>query len=188
MRAFDVDPDILAETPRLILRWPRRTDAARLVPLLNDWEVARWLANVPFPFTSADGRGWVRLAEMCRHERDVFVLVVARRDDGEPIGGAELNLFRRETGYWIGTRFQGRGYGKETLLGLLRLAFDEHRLPNLTATAMPENQRSRGLLLSCGFRLRGIEPFDFGLRGGVLPGCVHTMSAEDWRRFKGEPA
>jgi RimJ/RimL family protein N-acetyltransferase len=188
MAFFRADPEELAETPRLVLRWPRRDDVYPLVPLLNDWDVARWLANVPYPFSASDARDWIRVSQFCRRGRRVYVVVVARREDGVPIGGAELNLDRRETGYWIGTRHQGQGYGKELLAALLRLAFVEHGLPDLTAATLPDNLRSRALLESAGFILRGVEPFDFGLRGGFQPGCIHSLTAGRWRSFNGDPA
>jgi len=188
MIRFAADPEILAETPRLALRWPQRGDALRLVPLLNDWNVARWLANVPSPFGISDARDWVRTARYCRRGGQVFVLVMTRRDDDVLIGGAELNLHRRETGYWIGSRFHRQGYGRETLQALMRLAFAEHRLPDLSAVTLPDNTPSRALLMSCGFAYQGDQPYDFGLRGGYRPGSFHTLAATSWRERMEESA
>jgi RimJ/RimL family protein N-acetyltransferase len=176
------------ETPRLTLRWPRPDDAPFLVPLLGEWEVARWLANVPAPFTMTDAQDWVRTASSLRRDGKIMVAVVVRHGDDRPIGGAELNLVRRETGYWIGVPYQRRGYGRETLDALLRMAFAQFKLPHLAAATMPENLPSRSLLEGAGFVLRGVEPFDFGLRGGVLPGCIHTITAEQWQRRQGRSA
>jgi len=172
-------------TARLELRPPRTTDAAALVPLLADWEVARWLANIPHPFTQADAVGWVRTAEWCRSRGDVVILVVARAIDDLPIGGVEINLARREAGYWLGTAHHRRGYGREVLEEMLRFVFEDRSLPDLTAVTMPHNTASRHLLEGAGFRLDRVEPFDFGLRGGWAPGCIHVITSDEWRATRG---
>lgn len=180
-------PDRL-DTPRLTLRWPRLDDAPFLVPLLGEWEVARWLANVPFPFTIDDARNWVRLADSCRLEGRVMVLVVARLSDDRPIGGAELSLVRHETGYWIGIPYQRQGYGRETIEALTRAAFETFGFPGLGAATLPDNQPSRQLLEKAGFEMTGIEPFDFGLRGGILPGSIYHMDHAAWTARRERPA
>jgi len=180
MIASPIQPDRLT-TARLTLRPARLTDAEALAPLLADWEVARWLANIPHPFTLADALGWVRTAEWCRANGDVVILVVARAEDDLPIGGLEIDLARRVAGYWLGTAHHRRGYGREVLDETLRFAFDDRGLSDLTAVTMPHNMPSRYLLESAGFRLARVEPFDFGLRGGWAPGCVHVITATEWR-------
>lgn len=180
MNSFPVQPERLA-TARLVLRRPRISDATVLARLLADWEVARWLANIPHPFGHADAVGWVRTAEWCRARGDVVILVVARAIDDLPVGGVEINLARREAGYWLGTEHHRLGYGREVLEEMLRFVFDDAGLPDLTAITMPHNLPSRQLLESAGFRLDRVEPFDFGLRGGWAPGCYHVVTAEEWR-------
>ena len=46
-------------TERLLLRPLRPTDAADLHRLVNDWEVARMLARVPFPYPRELADDWI---------------------------------------------------------------------------------------------------------------------------------
>ncbi len=46
-------------TPRLTLRPFNEGDIDAMVALLNDWEVAQWLAIPPFPYRRADARFYV---------------------------------------------------------------------------------------------------------------------------------
>ena len=51
--------DVAIHTPRLLLRPQVEADIPAIVSGLNDWEVARWLTVVPFPYTQADGEEWI---------------------------------------------------------------------------------------------------------------------------------
>lgn len=157
--------------------------------MLADWNVARWLANIPHPFTFPDALGWVRTAEWCRDRGEVAILIIARGLDDLPIGGLEINFARREAGYWLGTEHQRRGYGREVLDETTRFVFAERGLSDLTAVTMPDNIPSRRLLEGAGFELDRVAPFDFGLRGGLMPGCHYLLDARNWRAARnGDPA
>ena len=41
------------------MRLLRNYDLVDLVSLAGNWEVARWLATMPHPYTEADGREWI---------------------------------------------------------------------------------------------------------------------------------
>jgi RimJ/RimL family protein N-acetyltransferase len=49
---------IYAETDRLLLRALARADLPRLAELIGDWEVARWLVAVPYPYRSKTPRNF----------------------------------------------------------------------------------------------------------------------------------
>lgn len=176
------------ETPRLVLRGYRVGDIKHLVPLLNDWSVARWLANVPHPYTAAQAREWVEASETFRLEGRALCLLIARLDDDRPVGGIELNVERGEVGYWVGVPHQGLGYASEALAAVLRLAFAELELPGLTAATLLDNRPSRRVLEKAGFEHRGVHDYDFALRGGVQPGHIYTLGAARWRARNGEMA
>jgi N-methylhydantoinase B len=56
---FVTAPPVVIETPRLRLRRFRDSDLEELVPLVGDWEVARWVSRVPHPYRETDGRAWI---------------------------------------------------------------------------------------------------------------------------------
>ncbi len=174
------------ETPRLILRPYRVEDIGAFAPLVGDWAVARWLANVPHPYGPADAREWIDLAEEYRIDRRALALLVATRDDDRGIGGIEVNLETSELGYWIGVPFQGRGYASEAVAAALRVAFAELGLARLCAAALPDNGPSRRVLEKAGFEHQGLHDYDFGLRGGLRPGRLYALTAVRWRALNGE--
>ncbi|KAA0676783.1 GNAT family N-acetyltransferase [Roseomonas genomospecies 6] len=142
------------DTARLTLRPFRAEDVERFVPLIGEWEVARWLARVPHPYSLEDGRAWVALAAHNRAERAALDLLAVRRDDGQPVGGIGVILADGEAGgevgYWLGLPHQGIGYGTEMLRAIVPAAF-ALGLPRLWARIAPGNHRSRRVLEKAGF-------------------------------------
>lgn len=138
------------DTARLMLRPFRMEDVERFVPLIGEWEVARWLARVPHPYGPEDGRAWVALAARNRAERASLDLLVVRRDDNQPVGGIGVILADGEVGYWLGLPHQGIGYGTEMLRAVVPAAF-ALGLSRLWARTAPDNHRSRRVLEKVGF-------------------------------------
>jgi len=60
-------PGLAIETVRLRIRSLHHDDLADLVALIDNWEIARWVSSVPYPYTEADGREWI---ERVRQEHD----------------------------------------------------------------------------------------------------------------------
>ena len=60
-------------------------------------------------------------------------------------------------GYSIDEDEQGKGYMKESVKLLLKYAFDECDLHRVEASALVNNERSRKVLIQCGFKLIGIN-------------------------------
>ncbi|WP_454020428.1 GNAT family N-acetyltransferase [Azospirillum sp. Marseille-Q6669] len=138
------------DTARLTLRPFRMEDVERFVPLIGEWEVARWLARVPHPYGLEDGRVWVALAARNRAERASLDLLAVRKDDDQPVGGIGVILADGEIGYWLGRPHQGVGYGAEMLRAVVPAAF-ALGLPRLWARIAPDNHRSRRVLETVGF-------------------------------------
>ncbi|MCE5221979.1 MAG: GNAT family N-acetyltransferase [Clostridium sp.] len=60
-------------------------------------------------------------------------------------------------GYSIDEDEQGKGYMKESVRLLLKYAFDECDLHRIEASALVRNEKSRRVLIECGFKLIGIN-------------------------------
>ncbi|MGQ9372119.1 GNAT family N-acetyltransferase [Azospirillum sp. ST 5-10] len=178
-------PDTLG-TARLLLRPFRAGDMAAVVPLIGDWEVARWLARVPHPYTAGDAAAWVALCAANRAAGRSLDLLAVRRTDGVPVGGAGLALDSGELGYWVGRPFQGNRFAGEMVGALLGWAFAVAGLPRVWACTHPDNGPSQRLLRRLGFADGGLRDHDFALRGGRRPGLHHDLSADRWRALPGD--
>jgi 8-oxo-dGTP diphosphatase len=146
----------MIRTERLLLRPYEAADAASLVELLNDFEVARWLARVPHPYRDEDAAQFLEISRT--DERRSFAVT----RDGRLVGG--IGLGRRpdgapELGYWIGRPFHRNGYAEEAARGLLSYAFDTLGETRIVVSALPDNAPSLALIAKLGFRPLGLQPF-----------------------------
>jgi 8-oxo-dGTP diphosphatase len=190
-------PDPLAPPPfqplrteRLTLRPLRAEDAAELHRLVNDWEVAKTLARVPFPYPRELADDWIastrgELAE----GRAWHLAIVGVEQAGTPeerevlVGcvGLTLDAARREAelGYWVGRRFWGHGVAPEAAGRLARWALAHLGIERLVASALVENARSQAVLRRIGFRDAGQGAHDFVSRGGAMPVLLFEMGRAD---------
>ncbi len=89
-------------------------------------------------------------------------LFLLRREDQTLLGAITLDNIRRgpaqagTLGYWIGAPFARQGYMREAILTLVHHAFTKMDLSRIEAACLPENQASRGLLESAGFKYEGV--------------------------------
>ncbi|MEQ8965977.1 MAG: GNAT family N-acetyltransferase [Azospirillaceae bacterium] len=181
------------DTPRLVLRRPQRGDAPAMAALLNDWDVARWLAQVPFPYTERDARDWI--AQCARNwNRGInyqFAVVARAREGGERVIGhiglrrsaEDLASGSAELGYWFGRGHWGSGFGTEAARAAIGFGFDELGLARIWATALPDNDRSLKVLGKAGMVPVGTTMQTYATRNATLEVPVLAVERTGWRAF-----
>jgi 8-oxo-dGTP diphosphatase len=161
------------ETERFLLRPLRATDAAELHRLVNDWEVAKTLARVPFPYPRDLAGDWIASTAERIAEEEAWHLAIVRREDDVLVGCVGLTRDREdrtaELGYWIGRRHWGQGIAPEAAGRLARWALANVDIDRIVASALMDNARSAAVLKRIGFRETGKGAQAFLSRGGAMP-------------------
>jgi len=161
-------------TGRFVLRSLRAEDAAELHRLVNDWEVAKTLARVPFPYPRELADDWIASTATQLAAGEAWHLAIARPEEA---GGAMLGCVgltvdaparSAELGYWVGRRHWGQGIAPEAAGRLLRWALANLDIDRVTASALTDNARSAAVLKRIGFRSAGEGMRDFLSRGGAM--------------------
>lgn len=138
-------------TPRLQLRRPVETDAASIIAIAGDWEVARRLARVPHPYTQEHFRfflnsvvpGEPTWAIVLRQTSELIgVIGLAPNDDGQS----------GELGYYIARPFWGQGIATEAARAIVRIGFDVFRYVKLTSGYHADNPASGRVLEKLRFK------------------------------------
>jgi 8-oxo-dGTP diphosphatase len=177
-------------TERLAIRPLRAEDAADLHRLVNDWDVAKTLARVPFPYPRDLADEWIASTHAQRAEGHAWHLAITGVEHaGTPeeaevlVGcvGLTLDQSRKEgeLGYWVGRRFWGHGVGPEAAGRLARWALANLGIERLVASALVENERSQAVLHRIGFRRVGEGVRDFLSRGPAMPVVLFEMGRAD---------
>jgi RimJ/RimL family protein N-acetyltransferase len=152
---FRPQPAPILVSERLVLRLPRPSDAAEIVPLINDRRVAVNTARIPHPYSLADAEQFIAHAR--RSDRELTLLMTL--PDDTIIGGCGIGRLRGnvpELGYWIGVPYWGRGYATEAARAVIEHAFIALGHDLLHAGARVTNPASRRVLEKCGFEWTGV--------------------------------
>ena len=83
------------ETERLLLRRYEDNDAPALAPLANDWDVARWLPNLPYPYAESDALDFIAKARVLLDEKRDYQLAITRKEDGAVLGTVGVHVASR---------------------------------------------------------------------------------------------
>lgn|SRR5688572_27576662 len=175
----------MASGLRVALRGIEAEDYELLRDWQNDAEVAYWM-DYRTPFSLRDIE---EDQERARSEGRPFVITY----EGKAIGKAGLNQFRWEARVaamyiYIGDKsLWGQGLGRDAIMALLALAFDELGLQRVELTLLAENKRAQKAYESCGFVLEGTLRGRSYRAGTWHDTSVMSVSRDDYIRVRTEP-
>jgi 8-oxo-dGTP diphosphatase len=180
-------PDTFAAlaTERLILRPLVPEDAEALHRLVNDWEVTRNLAVVPFPYPRELADQWILSTRSQLAQGAAYELAITGREEEHEVlvgvVGLRIDVEARcgRLGYWVGRRFWGHGVATEAAGRLARWALANLNLDRLEAGVVTDNPASAAVLRRIGFRQTGEGTDHFMARGGESPVWLFTATRDD---------
>lgn len=172
-------------TGRLILRAPCPDDLDRCAELLGDYEVAKMLSRVPYPYDLEQGRQYLeRSAARWETVETADELGFHVDHEGEMIGGLGFKKLQEtpEIGYWLGRPFWGKGFMSEALTAAVAWMFDNTAHDLLACEAMMENPASIKVMEKAGFRPVGEVGCASVSRGETLPAIRSELTRTDFMR------
>lgn len=163
-------------TERLTLRALRPSDAEAMHRLINDWEVTRTLAELPYPYPRALADEWIASTVKQLQEGAAYHLAITGQEGEKEtlvgVIGLRLDPPRRtgRLGYWVGRAFWGHGVATEAAKRVASWAFANLPIDLITADVTENNPASATVLHRVGFRQVGT-----GVRTSVTTGDHHTV-------------
>ncbi len=176
---------------RVVLRRHRDTDVDRVVEACRDGETARWLGQIPQPFTRDHAVEFLGSREDEQATGQSVTWAMADPADDRLVG--LVNLFgivperHAEVGYWVHPEARGRGVATEATRLVLRHAFVPVEdgglgLVRVYALAAEGNLASRRVLEGAGMTYQGRQRRRLTLQGGVLADAAsYDVLAEELR-------
>ena len=143
----------------VLLRRPVPEDADAITRACADPEIARFLPEIPAPYSRGDALEWITSISPADWAAGGASFVIAERATGEPLGTIRLGppdrAGNREAGYWLAPWARGRGYATTALRALAERAFAAG-VPRVWLHAEVENIPSQLVAHRAGFRLEGV--------------------------------
>ena len=163
-------------TERLILREPTLDDAPRYALGVGEYEVARYLTPVPYPYTLGMAIDWLRQARPATPEKSMLMIELP----GNGLIGCVSLL--SELGFWVARPHWNRGYGTEAAIALLDWHFTGCAAQSVTSSAHHNNAASLKVQNKLGFLPTGREMrFSQTLQHNV-DHVVTSLSRERWQQ------
>lgn len=159
------------QTARLVLRPYLSADADRVVSLLGDFEVSKWLAKIPHPFTHTD----LKLTNDDGSSRwpDGAAITL----DGVLIGGISCG---DHLGYWIAPDHWGRGYASEAAAAAADDFFQRRSDDQLASGYFEGNEASLRILKRLGFHETARYDLYNRAYEAERPNVDMSLSRADW--------
>jgi 8-oxo-dGTP diphosphatase len=165
------------KTERLSLRPLREHDAEALHRLVNDWEVTRTLAEIPYPYPRALADEWIASTTAQLADGTGYHLAITGTEGTTEtlvgLVGLRIDTARRtgRIGYWVGRAYWGHGVATEAAKRLTSWGFANLPLDLITAEVTEGNDASGAVLRRVGFRETGT-----GVRTSLTTGTNHTVT------------
>ena len=178
-------------TPDLTLRLPTDAELDELAQVAADGVHPADVVCFPQPWASGPpaerARNVLQNHWWARGDwtRDDWRLLLAVFLGDQVIGQQNLSArdFRftseARTGFWLGERFQGHGYGTQMRAAALSLAFDGLGARRVTSTAFASNTASRVVSRKFGYRPNGVHRVP--VEGGyAVDAHEEVLERADW--------
>jgi 8-oxo-dGTP diphosphatase len=162
-------------TERLTLRPLRHADAEGLHRLVNNFEVARNLAVVPFPYPRELADEWIESTAHDQVAGNAYTLAITGLEGVEEhllgVVGLRIDADGRagRLGYWVGEPYWGHGVATEAAGRVARWSLANLPLDKLIAEVATDNPASAAVLRRIGFRQVGEGVGQFRARAGKHP-------------------
>lgn len=151
------------ETERLLIRMPKPGDGKAVYnskkASLN--ELKPWMPWAHRDESEEDAEINIREAHVKFLTREDLRLLVFDKETGVLIANSGLHridweIRKFEIGYWIDSRYSGKGYMTEAVEGIANFAFNQLQANRVEIRVCTKNIRSRAIAERLGFQLEGI--------------------------------
>jgi [ribosomal protein S5]-alanine N-acetyltransferase len=181
-------PTPVLETPRLILRPLRASDAPTIQRRFPQWPVVRFLSAVvpwPYPSNGAEANTARALGEMERSEKLHWAITLKGGPD-ELIGVIDLwpeTGMRTQRGFWLDPEYWGRGLMTEAADRVTEYAFTELAWSELYLCNAETNLASHRVKEKQGARIIDRIPATYVSGPGTK--IVWLLKRQDWLKRRG---
>lgn len=175
--------DSIIETSRLRLRPLVAEDAAAITALINDYEISRNLARVPYPYTLDDGHEYLRWAtSFTEKSRFSAICLVQQPDALQGIISYEWNEGKQnvELGYWLAQPLWGQGLMAEAAIATVSHAFTVAGIDLMVSCYFNENPASGRVLSKAGFESAGACTGYSKAQGRDVPVTNMRLDRQRW--------
>ena len=149
-----------AASSALVLRPLQAADEPAVLRYCSDEALARYTLNIPHPYPPESARDWLAMSgrKAALGLGRTWALTLPMGDEPAPLLGVISLHWHGELAWWVGVPWQNRGLATRAARLVRAFAFEQLRLPALTARHMPGNLASGRVMAKLGMHHCGRRP------------------------------
>lgn len=149
-----------AASPALVLRPLQAADEPAILHYCSDAALARYTLNIPHPYPPEAARDWLAMSgrKAALGLGRTWALTLPPGDEPAPLLGVISLHWHGELAWWVGVPWQNCGLATRAGRLVRAFAFEQLRLPALTARHMPGNLASGRVMAKLGMHHCGRRP------------------------------
>jgi len=181
------------ETKRLILRKPKLSDWKDLIEGVGEYDVAKMLLKVPYPYKKKDADIYIksvikRWKQKIKSDCSFFIELKSEKKIIGAIGIHRIDEFSKigTTGSWINKKYWRNGYMTEAKIAINDFAFNKLKLRRLNSDVFKENKASNATQLKMGYKLEGTKRKAVRSKasGKIYDENIWGLLKEDWEKAR----
>lgn len=178
------------ETKRLILRKHKKSDWKDLVEGIGNYDVAKMLTTVPYPYTRKNAEDYIQKALKRWRKKPItdYVFVIELKSEKKVIGSIglhKINFFHGvgTTGSWINKKYWRNGYVTEAKIAINDFAFNKLKLRRIESGAFTDNKASNAVQLSVGYKFEGTKRHNVKCMttGKIHSENIYGLMKKEWK-------
>ena len=182
---------MVIQSERLILRNYKDNDVNDLVDGLNNLNVSKWVAAVPYPYTENDAKRFIEYAKK-QDENKKISLAIVLKENNKVIGGTEIREINKKDGtasggIWLNEKYQKNGYGIEAFSARNKYCFEVLGLRRIENGYFKGNEKSRNMQMRLGYKDEGIKRKRFLClaTNEYVDECITGLLKEEFIEWRG---
>ena len=153
---------MIINSKRIILRDWKDEDIIDLQNGLNNINVSKWLASVPYPYTKQDAESFIAFSKQVGEKLKNIMLAIVLKENNKVIGGTSIENINTKDGtagggIWINEKYQKNGYGIEAFSTRAKYCFEKLNLRRLENGYFTGNEKSKNMQHKLGYKDEGIR-------------------------------
>ena len=154
-------PDPSLQDGVVLLRpWTDR-DISAIAAACDEEEMARWLDQIPQPYTEKDAREYVVSTRRGWREGTAASFAIVDVESSQPVGSVSIHWLDREqhvaeVGYWVARKARRRGVASRAVRLVARWVLEECAIERLQLRADVLNKASEKVAEKAGFKREGV--------------------------------
>jgi len=170
----------------ILLRPFRPGDAEHVYEAVRESlpELLPWMPWAHPDYAIEESKKWIELCAQTWAKGKEYNFVILDAKDGSLLGSCGLNKVRRKAGfanlgYWVGSKYTGKGIATAAALLVARFGFDELGLNRIEIGAATGNAASQRVAEKVGATRKGIQKRKLVFRDKVYDRQVFSLTPQD---------